>query len=117
MDERSSPTTAVGLVMLILCANWEWECILTQQLEINLASANNHHIRFAVFLFFFFVCTASEIFCDCRLSTSSDSLIDLSSPESLDGKHIDPWLLLVALITDGSVSLSGSYLMQGCVVV
>lgn len=32
-----------------------------------------------------------------------------------NGKHIDPWLLLVLLITEGTVSLSGSYLMQSYV--
>lgn len=42
------------------------------------------------------------------------SLIFLCQNPS-NGKHIDPWLLLVLLITEGTVSLSGPYLMQGCV--
>lgn len=72
------------------------ECILTGQQEINLASADNRGGTFAASSCFFLSATLFE--------TSGNSclpLIDLPLPGSLCGKHIDPWLLLVPLITDG----------------
>lgn len=82
--------------MLIQCANRERECILTGQREINLASADNRGGTFAGSPCFFL---SAELF-----ETSGNSClppIDLPLPGSLCGKHIDPWLLLVPLITDG----------------